>query len=104
MYKITSLAVNGTDMRGYTIATDTSNTVYKNAALTLQDNIYDRTGYWLRIVPTAQATEKSIVIKHIPKVYNDQSFKVSASGNQLVIECAFDNKLTDMVASFVLIR
>ena len=100
-YKITSLSVNGTDMKGYTIAADLSNADYKAAAATLQDQIYDRTGYWFDIVPLSEATEKSVIIKNIPKVFTSDSFKISADGSKLLIECAFNNKLNDAVASFV---
>ena len=99
-YKITSLAVNGTDMKGYTIAADLSNEYHSEVASSLRDTIYSRTGYWFKIVSIDEATDKSIIIKSVPKVYNDQSFKISASGSQLLIECAFDNKLKDTVAAF----
>lgn len=99
-YKITSLAVNGTDMKGYTIAADLSNEYHSEAASSLRDTIYSRTGYWFKIVSIDEATDKSIIIKSVPKVYNNQSFKISASGSQLLIECAFDNKLKDTVAAF----
>lgn len=100
-YKITSLSVNGADMRGYVIATDTKNESYNAAALTLQDTIYDRTGYWFKIVPPDEADGKAVVLKSIPRVYGEDSFKVSANGDQLLIECAFENKLSDTIAAFV---
>ena len=101
-YKVTSLAIDGADMKGYTIAVDNSKSDYMAAAETLQDNIYDRTGYWFDIVALEDASAKSIVLKSIPKVYDENSFKVAVNGTQLLIECAFDNKLNDSVASFVL--
>ena len=101
-YKITSLSVNGNDMREYDIATDLTNAKFIEAAKTLQDAIYSRTGYWLKIVSIDNASDKSIIIKKIDKVYTDDSFKVLADGKNLVIECAFDNKLNDSVASFAL--
>ena len=103
-YKITSLSIDGADMKGYTIATDLASERYKEAGLTLQDAIYDRTGYWFKLISIDEATEKSIIIKNVPRVYTDESFKASVVGTQLIIECAFDNRLTDTVASFVLTK
>ena len=90
-YRVTALKVNGNDMKGYTIAANLSMNRYEAAALTLQDFIYDETGYWLDIVDIKDATDKSIIMKHVDGVSNEESFKVSAKGSQLVIECAFDN-------------
>jgi hypothetical protein len=101
-YRITALKVNGNDMREYTIAADTSKSDHKKAATTLQDMIYTRTGYWFEIVKLDSATYKSIVFKSIDKVYNDNSFKIFTNDNgQLIIECAFDNKLETSVSSFI---
>jgi hypothetical protein len=100
-YKVTSLAVNGTDMRGYTIAADLDRTGYWAAAIAIQNTIYDRTGYWLEVVKLSEATEKSIVFKHIDKVFGEDSFKVYASGTQIIIECAFDNKLSESASEFI---
>jgi hypothetical protein len=100
-YKVTSLAVNGTDMKGYTIAADLDRTYYWAVATNIQNTIYDRTGYWFEIVKLSEATEKSIVVKHIDKVYGENSFKASVNGSQLVIECAFDNMLDKAMSEFV---
>ncbi len=101
-YKVTSLSLNGTDMRGFKIGADLTNEDYKNAAYSLQDTIYDRTGYWLKVVPIENATENAIVIEHIAKVYGEESFKVYVDGSIMYINCAFDNKLTDASTTFVL--
>ncbi len=101
-YKITALKVNDIDMKGYTIATNTSKTVYRTAAQTLQSMLYDRTGYWFDIVALDKATAKSVVLKDISKVYGEDSFKIYAKNDgQLVIECAFENKLENAIASFI---
>jgi len=99
-YKIDSLKVNGTDMKGYTFAVDLTREYYEEAAISLQDTIYDKTGYWFNIVDIENATEKSIVMKHAPGVTGNESFKVYANGTQLVIECAFDNMLEDTAFQF----
>ncbi len=100
-YRITALKVNGNDMRGYTIATDRANDYYETAALELQDKIYEKTGYWLHIVDLAEATDKSIVIKHADGVVGEESFKVSAKGSGLLIECGFDNLLEKATLQFL---
>ena len=100
-YKVTSLAVNGTDMKGYTIAADLDRTYYWAVATNIQNTIYDRTGYWFEVVKLSEATEKSIVVKHIDKVYGEDSFKVYVSGSQLIAECAFDNMLGKATGEFL---
>ena len=65
-YRITSLKVNGVDMKGYTIAVDSDIDAHKTAAKNLQKLIYERTGYWFPIVAPNQA-DKSIIIQKIEK-------------------------------------
>ncbi|MBQ2423078.1 MAG: hypothetical protein II286_03915, partial [Clostridia bacterium] len=100
-YKITSLTVGGTDMKGYTIAADTTDNYYKAAALLIQDTVYDRTGYHFNIVSPDEATDKSIVIKHIDKISGEDSFTVKTDGTRLVISCAYDNMLTQATGEFL---
>ena len=92
-YKVTSLKVNGTDMRGYTFAVDLTRSYYKEVAESIQDTFYDKTGYWFNIVDIENATDKSVVLKHVDGAWGEDSFKVSVKGSQLVIECGFDNML-----------
>ena len=100
-YKIKSVTVGGTDMKGYTIATDIENAQYMAAALEIQDAFYDKTGYYFKIVDTDAATDKSIVIKHIDKVSGTDSFTVKVEDKQLVISCAYDNMLEQAVGEFL---
>ena len=99
-YKVTALKVSGTDMRGYTIATELTRTHYKDVALELQDTIYDKTGYWFDVVDIENATDKSIVIKHVDGITGSESYKVSAKGSQLVIACSYDNYLERATMQF----
>ena len=99
-YKITSFKVAGTDMKDYTIAADLTRKYYEDSAIYLQDAIYEDTGYWLPIVPLDDATQKSIVMKHVDKASASESFKVTANGSQLVIDCAYDNRLEIATAQF----
>ena len=100
-YKVTSLAVNGTDMKGYVIAADSTVEYYSSAALNLQDTLYTRTGYWLEIVPLENAPSKAVVMRSIPKVSGSDSFKIYADGETLFIDCAFDNMLANASSSFL---
>ena len=93
-YKITSVKVNGNDMNGYTIAADLANPDHKAIAVEIQDTFYSRAGYWFEIVDIKDATEKSFVIKSIPKTTGTDNYKIYADGTQLVIECAYDNVIS----------
>ncbi len=100
-YNITSFKINGKDINGYTIATYTDNEVYLAAAQELQALIYERVGIWLEIVPRYQATNSIIMRPTTEKISGEESFKVSVNGkDQLIIECAYENKLNDALASF----
>ncbi len=104
-YRITALKINETDIKGYTIAIDESYkdaSLYKTAAQELQDLLYKRAGYWLEIVDIDNA-DKSIIIKHVDKNPNalPKGFKISVNSNgQMVIECAYDNMLSDALDAF----
>ena len=100
-YDITSLSVAGEDMEGYVIAANPTNATHLNGAKTLQDTIYKRTGYWFEVVDLKNAPEKAIVISEIPKVYGDESFKISVDGKTLKIDCAFENKFLDALSAFI---
>ncbi|MBO7304586.1 MAG: hypothetical protein J6V09_05130 [Clostridia bacterium] len=99
-YKITSLSVGNTDMRGYTIATHIMDNQYRELAQYVQDEIYAATGYWLDIVDVS-AANKSIVIKRMEKDVFADGFRILVSGDNLVIECAYDNMLDKTVKKFV---
>lgn len=100
-YAITALKLDGVDMRGCVIAADLTNSYHKEAAEALRDVIYEKTGYWLPTASDETAPEKAILIKSIAKVFSSDSFKVSESEGKLVIECAFDNMLTDAMEEFI---
>ncbi len=100
-YRISSLKVNGADMKGYTIAADSTNSYHKAAATSLQKLLYERTGYWFEIVAPDKA-DKSIVFKAVEKSSDlPNGFKISVNDkSQIVIECAYDNMLEEGVAKF----
>ncbi len=102
-YKITSLSVGSTDMKGYTIAADSTDKYYKTAATSIQETVYDKTGYFFPIVKPAEATDKSVVIQHVDRktVSGEDTFTVKADGMKLVISCAYDNMLERAVGEFL---
>ena len=100
-YKITSLSVGSGDMKGYTIAADTTNDYYKAAALAIQDTVYDKTGYYFKIVKQEEAGDKSIILRHIDKIAGEESFTIKTDGSRLVISCAYDNMLEQATGEFL---
>ena len=99
-YKITSVKIDGEDMRGYTIAADTKDKTIKTVAESMQNTIYLKSGYWFDIVPVEDA-DKSIVINVKQNTYEGDGFYIDVKDGQLVIETEFPNKLADNVAQFV---
>ncbi len=101
-YKITSVAVNGTSLDGYVIATDKDDMYHYRALRALQDGIYDKTGYFLPIVSLAEAGEKTVlIIEPEKKVYGEESFNVKAEGTKLIMRCSFDNMLESAISQFL---
>ena len=101
-YKITSLSVDGKDMKGYTLAVDKSNTYHMEAAELLQETLYERAGYWFEIVEADKASDTSVIVKAVAKNAVDGGFKISTnSKKQLVIECGYDNALKTTVEEFI---
>ncbi len=102
-YKITSISVNGTSMKGYTIAVDKTNSYLLSCAKNFQDELYARTGIRLEIVNLADATDKSVIFeKPETKVRGEESFKISAEGTKLVVSSSFDNLVEKATAQFIL--
>ncbi len=99
-YRVTSLSLDGEDMKGYTIATDLSNEYYRQAAEDTQNLLYSKTGYYMNLVEIEDAGERAIVFKKIDRVYGPDSFKIYASGKTLTVECAFDNMIIPSVSSY----
>ena len=99
-YRITSLSLDGEDMRGYTIAADVSDKTVKTVAESVQTTLYQRAGYWLDIVSLDKA-DKSIVIKVNENTYEGNGFYVDVKDGQLIFETEFPNKLEESVASFI---
>ena len=100
-YEITLLRINGADMRGYVIATDLENKLYRSAAEKMRDEIYGKTGYYFEVVSASAAAEKAIYINKIDKVSGPESFRAVVSGNNLTVSCAYDNLFNDAMDEFI---
>ena len=101
-YKVTSLSVNGKDMKGYTLAVDKDNSYHMEAAKVLQETLYKRAGYWFEIVDADNASDTSVVIKSVARNAVDGGFKISTnSKKQLVIECGYDNMVKTAAEEFI---
>jgi len=98
-YRITSLKINGQDMKGYTIAVDQSNAQYNKTAQELQNLFYTRAGYWFEIVSLDKA-DKSIILQRVEKSADfPNGFEISVNDkSQLIVKCAYDNMLEDGLA------
>ncbi len=89
-YKVTTLTLNGQDMRGFTIAVDKSNKTLLDTALELQTMFYNDTGYWFDIVDL-EDKDRSIVITLEDKNpdpeqrFNNKGFKVSCLDNRIEV-------------------
>jgi hypothetical protein len=95
-YRITSIKVGKTDLKGYTIARDKSYETHAEAAIQLQDFFYKKAGYYLPIVDLSKASDKSIVFSAVSKgKAGENGFQARVDGETLYIECAHDNKFTE---------
>lgn len=98
-FPIKSFTICGEDVSTFTIAGDKNDSDHKNAALAIQSVIYENTGHWLPFVDISEAG-RSIILKKIPKVYSDESFRVYTEDSSLVIECAFGNRIHPVSLAF----
>ena len=101
-FRITSFKINGQDVSAYTIATDLTSEYHLKAANAIQTAIYKRTGHFFKIVEEEKA-ENSVIIKLVDKAsLSANGFKVSVNDkNQLLVECAYLNKLNTGVDEFL---
>ncbi len=95
---INEIKLFGEDIKGYTIATDTSDTVQYNAAVTLQLLLHNEMGYWLEIVPLEKA-DKSIVLKVVERTGNE-GFTASFSEGRIDFASEYSNSLQNEVIAF----
>lgn len=95
-YKIESVKIGNTDIKGYTIACNSFIPSHKEAAAKLQEFFYSKAGYYLPIVPLSEASEASIIIRTVEKgKAGDNGFRVETEDSQLIIECAHNNMFSE---------
>ena len=86
-YRIKTLSINGEDMRGFTISADKNDENEYATALSIQDMFYNKTGYWLEIVPHSE-NGKTIVVKLVPRT-GELGFYVNVEGDKLLVTCEY---------------
>ena len=99
-YSITDLSVAGKDMRGYEIFIPSANDEYREAAEKLQTVAYEFSGYWFDITESEPSCG-AIRILPVPKRSGPESFSVYTLGEDLYIECAWDNMLSTAMDKFL---
>ena len=91
-YRITSLSIDGNDLKGYEIVVEKGATAYKSAAEELQNFFYQRAGYYLPITTPDKAGNKTISFVSVAKdKAGINGFRVRVEGGNLLIECAYNN-------------
>ena len=101
-YDITSISIGGVDLKGYTIAFDTTDKNFAPFASELQSKLYSLAGYWLPKVTLDKATDKSIVLAMRPKDSTpEDSFRIYVKGETLFIESEYSNCVKEETALFL---
>ena len=104
-YRVTAIKVGDVEISGYTIAFDPENQYQLDAARELQTTLYERAGYWLELVPTEKAGEKSFLFKSVKHDKNGEAgndgFLIKTVSGQVQIVCAFDNSLRSALNAFI---
>lgn len=99
-FRITALKLDGTDMKGYTIAADTKNSTAKKVAKYIQDLFYAKAGYWFEIVELDKA-DKSIVVDIKENTYEGNGYFVKVEDGKLIFETEFPNKFEKLVSDYL---
>ncbi|MBR5139437.1 MAG: hypothetical protein IKV16_00135, partial [Clostridia bacterium] len=98
-YNVKLITLNGTDIRGFSIAADKSNSTTYATAQALQELLYNRTGYWCDIVPVADAT-KSIVINMQTKDYSREGFYATFTDGSISFISEYPTVVQNKVIAF----
>ena len=100
-YKITSVKIDGNDVRDYTISRDKADGVTDALALKLQSFLYERAGIWLDIVNPDDAGEKTIGFRVVERgKAGKNGFRVIIDDGNLLLECAHKTKFDEMFNEF----
>ena len=98
-YDVKLINLNGTDIRGFTIAADKSNATTYATAQALQELLYNRTGYWCDIVPVAEAN-KSIIIDMQAKDYSREGFYATFDNGSISFISEYPTVVQNKVIGF----
>lgn len=90
-YPITSISIADNDLAGYDIVVDTTDEELKLCADKLHTLLYDNAGYWLNVRPNSAKPSIRIILTDYA---GDDGFRVYASDDDLLIECAYPALLT----------
>ena len=99
-YQISSISVSGNDISEYKIAVNWSDRNAYSGAQKLQAELYNRAGYWLDLVTITSEYDKAIVIREVDDAGTD-GFRVSVSGDDLLIECSYNNAFEKGMTAFM---
>ena len=100
-YRITSVKIDGNDVKDYTISRDKSDGVSDALALKLQTFLYEKAGIWLDIVNPENAGDKTIGFRVVEKgKAGSKGFRVIIDDGNLLLECAHKTKFDEMFNEF----
>ncbi|MBR5139973.1 MAG: hypothetical protein IKV16_02855, partial [Clostridia bacterium] len=94
-YPVKKITLYGNDIKEFTIAADIDSPAEYYAAEQLQAYIYSKSGYWLEIVPSSDAT-KSIVISLVEKT-GGEGFEITFTESRINIVCEFSNLISSEI-------
>ena len=95
-FDVTSLKIDGEDIRKFKICADLENAEEKKAATKIRDAIYLSSGVYLEISAEQSGDNLILITKAV-----DGKFKVTASDKKLVISYSHENLLSQMVSNFI---
>ena len=96
-FNITSLKIDGVDIRSFKIVADLSVKEEKNCAESLRELIYETTGVYLDV--TSDASGANLI--HIKKA-DDGKFTITASDGKLTFAYSHDNLLETLFTTFLI--
>jgi len=100
-YPINFMKVNGVNMDGYVIATDTQSEDCMRAASKLQCAIYERAGYLFEIVDASTDPDNAILIRCNMQSDPKKSFRVWALGSKVTVNCFYPHMLDFAITHFI---
>ncbi len=103
-YKITSLKVNGNDIKDYVIACDTHSYEFMEAAEVLQDALYEKVGVYLPIENIDELSQdelkRAVIIRKTDNAGGD-GYRTLVDGDALILETEFPVRLLEGVEDFI---